>query len=325
MAYASLEEALTIGVGIERQFPCPVHDDTNPSASINSITGFWCCYTCGAWGKTDLSRMEIDPHQAMITLKRLFDKLNPVHLHYPEGWLSVHDSSGPGDYWLSRFTPETCRHFRLGQTPDRDFATIPMRDNSGRVLGIIRRDLTGGKQKYRYPKGVDVTKHLFDYHRIGSDHLILTEGATDAIAVWEAGFNNAMALYGSRISREQVALIRKHHPTKILTCQDQDAAGHGAHERVVQALGRDFVVQRVEWDTYKDLASIPLVERRNMLSEILQERPRFALANREQTRVGSQACGSSRHESETTSSSGTRKLVVPRKTPSGVGLSLKRS
>ena len=313
MAYGSMEEALTLGVGIERSFPCPVHDDSNPSASINAITGYWCCYSCGAWGKADMDRLEFDPLQVKKMVDRITEKMNPVHQIYPEGWLSVFDASGPGPYWSSRFIESASRHFRLGQTADGTFATIPMRDQHGNVLGVIRRDLTGQGQKYLYPYGVDVTKYIFDIHRATKDVLILTEGATDAIAVWEAGFDNAVALYGRGMSRAQAQLIRKHSPTKIMTMQDQDDAGEGAHTRVVALLGKEYPIERVYWDSYKDLASIPLQERVEMLTQITSETPQIRLANGAQTRVGSTPCGSSRQEVKKTSSSSTRKLVVRRK------------
>ena len=34
----------------ERSWKCPVHDDTHASASINTNTGLWTCFACGAGG-----------------------------------------------------------------------------------------------------------------------------------------------------------------------------------------------------------------------------------------------------------------------------------
>jgi len=287
MGYASLDEALAVGSGIERTFSCPAHQDNHPSASVNALTGWWCCYSCGTWGRVDLDRYEYDPLNVRRMVRRVVEKMTPVHQVYPEGWLSIHDAAGPGGYWSNRFDAATCAHFRLGQTADRDAATIPMRDNTGQVLGVIRRDLTGWGQKYKYPYGVDVTKYVFDLHRTETDVLIVTEGATDAMAIWEAGFNHGVALYGSRLSKAQAQLIRRYQPSRILTAQDQDDAGDGAHELVRRTLGSLFPVDRMVWDTYKDLSSIPVHERREMLTEILQEEPESRVANSDLTRVGS--------------------------------------
>ena len=270
MGYLSIEEALTVGTGIERSFVCPVHDDSNPSASVNSLTGYWVCYTCGAWGKVDLDRMEIDPAAVRFMVAKVMEKLDPVHQVYPEGWLSVYDADGPGDYWLSRFAPETCKRFRLGQTHDRQFATIPMRDNTGDVLGVIGRRLEGEGSKYKYPTGVDISRYLFNYHGLYDGRLILTEGATDAMAAWESGYS-AAAIYGSRFSTHQARLIKKFDPSAIFVAFDQDTAGEQAYERVRDKLGTFYPVIRLEWDTYKDLASIPLSERTEMFQRIFQE------------------------------------------------------
>lgn len=323
--WSSLEEALTLGDGVERSFSCPVHDDHSPSASVNSLTGFWYCYACGAWGKADLSRMEIDPLAVRRQVMRMNEKLNPVHQTYPEGWLSVHDAAGPGDYWLSRFDAATCEHFRLGVTLNRDFATIPMRDNSGAVLGVIRRDLVGGQRKYLYPYRVDIGRYIFDFHRCTDDVIILTEGATDTMAVWEAGFNNAMALYGRGMSRAQTKMIKKHAPTMILCAQDQDAAGETAFRRVLDLLGGYFTVRRMVWDTHKDLASIPVDQRREMLSSILQKEPHNRLAIGVQRRVGSETCGSYEPGQMRTSSDATRRPVVLRRRPATADSSSKTS
>jgi hypothetical protein len=322
VAWASLEEALTLGTGIERSFPCPVHDDRNPSASVNSTTGYWYCYTCGAWGQADMDRLEFDPLSVHYTVRRIVERMEQAHQSYPEGWLSVFDAAGPGEYWLSRFGRPACEHFRLGQTADRDAATIPMRGDDGEVLGVIRRDLTGAGQKYKYPHGVDVTRHIFDLHRKDTETLIVTEGATDTVAAWEAGFPHGVALYGSRLSRTQAKLIKKYAPSRIICAQDQDQAGEAAYHHVRNMLGTFFPVVRAHWDEHKDLASIPLAQRVKMLSEMTREEPRFQVAEPEKTRVGSSSCGSSRRgtaQTGLTSSSSTRKLVVRRKRPSGSG------
>lgn len=317
MAYASLEEALTLGTGIERSFPCPVHDDKNPSASVNSTTGYWYCYSCGAWGQADLDRMEFDPLAVRHTVQRIVERMNKAHQTYPEGWLSVFDAAGPGQYWLSRFGRPACEHYRLGQTMDREAATIPMRDATGAVLGVIKRNLVGAvRRKYEYPFEVDVTRYIFDLHRKDTDVLVVTEGATDTIALWEAGFNHGVALYGSRLSRAQAMLLKRYDPRLIICAQDQDEAGERAYQHVKAMLGTTFPVIRARWDGYKDLASIPLDERVKIVTQIVGETPSNAVASADQTRLESQACESSRQPTGRTSSSSSRKLVVRRKRPS---------
>lgn len=269
MSYASLEEALTVGVGIERSFLCPVHDDRNASASVNSLTGLWICYACGARGKADLDKIEIDPLHVQRMVKQALENLDETrHTVYPESWLSMFDATGPGIYWSERFSAAACKHYRLGYNPDPYYSTIPMRDNMGSVLGVIRRSGTIGR-KYVYPFKVNVTDYIFDWHRTTEPYLVLVEGATDAIAAWEAGVQ-ANALYGSRISRAQRMAILKYSPEVIYTAHDNDDAGHEAAKAVAEAFEPYIRVERLSWQYYKDLAAMPLDYRTEVLSRVAQ-------------------------------------------------------
>lgn len=267
--YASVEEALTMGTGVERSFRCPVHDDSNPSASVNSLTGMWICYTCGARGRVDMEKMEIPIDSVLAEMRRVAQIMErPVHKTYPESWLNIYDATGPGDYWLSRFSPEACRHFRLGTDPADEFATYPYRDVSGQVLGVVRRNFEG-RAKYSYPYGSDTSKNLFNYHATSGGEIVVVEGATDAIAAWEAGYE-AWALYGDRLSLAQQRLIAKYSPDRLLVATDQDAAGEFAAEQLSRAFPYLDVV-RLRWPGrdaggWKDLSEMPVGDRRDVLA-----------------------------------------------------------
>lgn len=267
-SWDTLAEALTIGWGIERAFVCPAHPSDNAHASVNAITGWWYCYSCHSSGRVDLDRIETDPHAVRRLVEQTLDTLDRPHPTYPETYLNLYDATGPGSYWLSRFGPEILAAHRFGQDPTGTFAVIPMRDNLGRVLGVIRRDLTGvDKVKYRYPSGLRISDYLYNYARCTQGTILLTEGATDAVAAEEAGFT-AMACYGSNLSRTQATLLCKYAPDRVLVAFDQDNAGHSGFERVLGRIGSDLRVERVWWDTYKDLASMPVELRAQMLDQV---------------------------------------------------------
>jgi len=270
MSYASIEEAMTSGHGIERSFCCHVHQDNVASASVNSLTGLWFCYACGAKGKYNVT--DVTPAQFSAQLRAALERLDNPPRTYGESWLSLYDSMGPGQYWLDRFGEEICRLHRLGQDPAGRFATIPVRDEMGRILGVIRRDLTGeDRAKYRYPSGVDMSKHLYNHHRVTGDVLLLTEGATDAIAAEEAGFPTAVATYRNGVSRAQERLILQYAPRVVLVAYDQDDKGEMGATAVYDRLNRRVPVDRLTWDTYKDLAAIPLSDRTAMMSALSEQ------------------------------------------------------
>jgi 5S rRNA maturation endonuclease (ribonuclease M5) len=269
--YASLEDALINGRGTERSFLCHVHGDTNPSASVNAVTGLWYCYACHAKGKVDLNDIDLDPYAIRRRISSIIERIETGEVIYPENWLNIFDATGPGDYWLSRFSEQICREHRLGTTPDGLYATIPLRDNDGTVKGVIKRSLTGQLPKYHYPYQAKLSQRLYNYHRADKDMVVLTEGATDAIAFDEVAPGYSMAIYGSSLSRAQVRLILRYAPRLIVVATDQDTSGRIAYQQIRGALGQFYPVIRLTWDTHKDLASIPLEERREMIGWLLAE------------------------------------------------------
>jgi Toprim-like/CHC2 zinc finger len=288
MSYATITEALTSGTGVERSFLCPVHDDHNASASVNSLNGLWICYTCGARGKADMDRMEIDPYQVQRMCIKALDTIDvTIHTIYPQAWLGTFDASGPGEYWLNRFTPKTCAYFRLGTTDL--YPTIPMRDNDGNVLGVIKRSAIPAR-KYVYPYGVNVGNYIFDIHRQDQNYLVVTEGPTDAMASWEVGIP-AIALYGSRFSDAQAAQIRKYYPEVVYSAHDQDEDGEKAYERLSWGLYPHIQVRRLHWTGYKDLAEMDLSTRRSVLARVAEE---------DLSRVLSRTCSSPTSSKSTT-------------------------
>lgn len=266
MSYLSIDEAMAFGHGIERQFVCHVHDDKNPSASINSITGLWFCYGCGAAGKYDTDKM--DPQLFWKNIERFLEE-EAESREYTESWLDQYDSLGASNYWLTRFRPETVRKHRLGQNYQGTYATIPVRSESGTVLGVIRRDLTGkDSSKYRYPVRVKISRLLYNFEKCSGDEIILTEGATDAIAADEAGFPDAMATYRNGLSEYQIGMLHRYAPRRIYVAYDQDKPGNQGADLIMRKLSRFTEVYRLTWTDYKDLASIPLEDRRNLCESL---------------------------------------------------------
>lgn len=263
----TLAEVLATGHGVERTFTCPMHGDTNPSASVNTIKMVWVCYACGAHGRVggEALALDIDIDAARRYLMRKREDAHPK----PEGWLKLYESSHP--YWRSRFTEATIRHYALGHDYELDAATYPLRSNEGDVLGVVRRPLGESGSKYLYPYGMDISNLLFDYHRADSDVLVLTEGATDAMAGWECWLGASYcAIYGRAFSAAQATLVRRLDPRLIICAFDQDEAGKSAYSEVLYRLP-EYRVARMYWDVTlgKDLASMDLETRTENLIRAL--------------------------------------------------------
>jgi len=243
MRALTLSEALRYGRGVERSFLCPEHGDSRPSASINILKGKWYCYTCHAHGDLTGEARLIEPDYE--TTKLWLDRRLAVGQIYPETWLNRWDAGPVHPYWLNRVGEAAAREFRLGSDPGTNAATYPLRDPSGQVLGVVRRTLGGVGPKYLYPAGVDVGRLLFNYTPDLRDAVVLVEGALDAIALWNVGID-AFAIYGSRISPDQVKLIDRIDPEFVYTCYDLDDAGWHAHLDTERAF-KHRLVSRMTW------------------------------------------------------------------------------
>ena len=269
----TLAQALSSGVGIERKFNCPAHRDVVPSASVNVLKGKWYCYTCHAHGTTDGAVYDdVDDDAFLAALDQLIGVSERAF--HPESWLDQFDAGLPCEYWCSRFEPQTVSHFRLGYDAVRDAATYALRDPSGRCIGVVRRSLAGGT-KYRYPRRVKTNDLLFNYEPTGVDTVILTEGATDAMALWEAGFRAetgqlAVATFSNRISASQARLLARLGPARVIVAYDDDEPGAAGAAQVAALLASDYDLSRPVFPARaKDMADLSIAERRDAIQQAI--------------------------------------------------------
>jgi DNA primase len=274
--YLDLESAILQGDGIERSYVCQNHPDHNASASVNVLTGLFYCYACGHKGKVDLSTVALTSQSVARMAHAAYRSLQ----HQPrlsESWLNLFDGDGPGDYWLGRFSAETCRYLRLGHGPG--VATYPLRDEAGRVLGVVERDLTGEGPKYRYPARVKVSEHLIEAWRCEAETILLVEGMADVAAIHDTGHRAALGTYKAMPSAAQIAVLKRYAPRRVFCAYDMDEAGDKGWQVLRSALRAYCSVQRLFWDTYNDVADIPLSERTEMLDEVLGKKRVDRLVN----------------------------------------------
>lgn len=267
----TLHEALTYGHGVERPFLCPVHGDSRPSASVNTMKGVWYCYTCGAKGGLTGEDALVEPDY--LQMRIWFEKKMEEGRVYPESWLQRWTTVPEHHYWKERgFSSEAVRHFRLGWDPERGAATYPLRDPAGAVLGVVRRNLTDdGGPKYLYPQGVDVGRLLFNYSPGATRSVVLVEGALDAVAAWDVGVE-AFAIYGSRFSDHQRNLVYRCEPDVIYTAYDNDDAGWKAYQQTEWAFP-DIRVVRLTWPRSwgKDVGELTKDRRKFVFADVVSD------------------------------------------------------
>lgn len=267
MRALTLAEAIRVGRGVERSFLCPEHGDSRPSASVNIIKKKWFCYTCHARGGLTGEALLAEPDY--YAMKLWLDAKLEGERVYPESWLSRWDAGPVHSYWLGRVGERAARGFRLGFDAEQLGVTYPLRDPHGGVLGVVRRSLQGDGPKYKYPTGVDVGRLLFNYSPRQREAVVLTEGALDAIALWNVGID-AFAIYGSRLSVHQVRLLDRIDPEFVYTAYDQDKAGWQAHQETRELL-RHRRVERLTWPRAwgKDVDEMGPTRRRIVVDDLV--------------------------------------------------------
>ncbi len=134
---------------------------------------------------------------------------------------------------------------REGRTYDRfrGRIMIPIHDPQGRLVAFAGRTLTGDDAKYvNSPEGPLYHKSsvLYNFHRAkedmrSSECAVMVEGYFDAISCARAGVKNVVAVSGTALTEEHVALLKR-HTDQVTLCLDQDRAGRAAAERAFQML-----------------------------------------------------------------------------------------
>lgn len=233
---------ITVVSGGEAMCRCIVHDDSKASMQFNLNTGLWVCFACGEGGNLKRLCRELgisivaDPEPDIQELIKKLDLLRMPSRKagQPEPLDESHLTRYrfPTDYWTGRgFTDETIAAFDLGFDPMHDLVSIPVRDEHGRLLGVIKRYLDPDAElRYRYPKGFSRSQNLFAswlIEQAATDLVVICEGAVDAMKVWQAGFP-AVAQYGSSIGPAQVRLLRRLGVGQVVLFFDNDKAGRKA-------------------------------------------------------------------------------------------------
>ena len=128
---------------------------------------------------------------------------------------------------------------------------IPIKDELDRVVAfggrIYTKDST--QAKYINTKETQVFKKgelIFNLERASKDKtrdfLIINEGYMDVIQSASNGINNAVALMGTSLTDEQVALLKK-YTNKVVICLDGDMPGVEATKSLI----RQFEKERIEY------------------------------------------------------------------------------
>ncbi|MFW5927477.1 MAG: DNA primase [Wenzhouxiangella sp.] len=195
------------------------------------------------WFRRQLGHSE--PARAYLK-SRGFDKttVDEFGIGYaPDAWQAL------SDFLVSEgFRPQELEEAGLvtrrdGRTTDkfRDRIMFPIHDRRGRVIAFGGRALGDRGPKYMnspetpvFHKGRELYR-LFQVRRGGlPERILVVEGYMDAAALFQYGFDNAVATLGTSVTADHMTLMFRASPV-VVFCFDGDRAGRQAAWRGLEA------------------------------------------------------------------------------------------
>jgi DNA primase len=119
-------------------------------------------------------------------------------------------------------------HFKLGNSNEgknKDRCIIPIYFKD-KAVGFHGRALKDDMDpRYYNSPGFDIKDYIFNYDGCEKGgEIIVVEGAFNAMSLWEKGFTNVVATFGTKFTPKQVQLIFSLAPESIVICFDRDSS-----------------------------------------------------------------------------------------------------
>jgi DNA primase catalytic core len=123
-----------------------------------------------------------------------------------------------------------------GQEHFRGCVTVPIFDSQGNIAGIYGRRITAAEPHHLYLPG----PHRGVWNGAAAktnQTLFIAEAILDGLSLWQAGFKNVIALYGTNgWTADHETLLRANGTTEIYLCLDNDEAGRNGTEQLKEKL-----------------------------------------------------------------------------------------
>jgi len=226
---------------------CPLHQERNPSFSLNLKHGAWTCFAgCGQGGFHRLvmrvnSCSIVAAHDWMLNAAALMPVKNPdanppVELLPDMRWASLFNSVNRDEmpqWWFDRgFTWETTNTWDIRWNGEHGQLIIPFYkypdiQDEQLLLGTITRNLKNGP-KYVNSPGLPRSKYLYGLTAQHGPLLILTEGPLDHLWLQQNKIAPSAALLGLNMSEEHIRLLHGFDEICLALDNDyKDKVNHG--------------------------------------------------------------------------------------------------
>jgi DNA primase len=204
-------------------------------------------YQALAQAQTFFRRQLGNSEPARAYLKsRGFDKVTVDEFgigYAPDAWQALSDGLINEGFRQQEIEEAGLATRRDGRLTDkfRDRVMFPIHDRRGRVIAFGGRSLGERGPKYMnspetpvFHKGRELYR-LFNVRRGGlPERILVVEGYMDAAALFQFGFDNAVATLGTSVTSEHMSLLFRASPV-VVFCFDGDRAGRQAAWRGLEA------------------------------------------------------------------------------------------
>ena len=282
--------------GDELIHSCPLpfgghkNGDTNPSASINTQTLLFNCFTCGGgdvvWlvsnvlGLTRTEAISLLRKEAegtkLVPVEQFVDKLKDIFNDTPQARDEIPIFSnnilsrwiGPCSYLTDRgVSPAVQEQMLTGVDTNRievagqdsvrvDRVVIPHFIN-GKLVGWVARKIeeVPGVPKYRNSKGFPRGAWLYNLDNARDcEHVYVVESPMSVLVLKSRGINNVVATFGAKVEDKQINLLRQF--SKVTAFMDGDDAGRKATLHLVEKLSCYTKLRVIDTPDGEDPASL---------------------------------------------------------------------
>lgn len=126
----------------------------------------------------------------------------------------------------------------------------------------IKRHSSAKEKEYRkvlFPSGFKSGENLFGYDdvSVGAKRLLITEGPREVMKLWQEGYKDAVAVFGTNVTKGHLKLLSELAPKNVMIMFDGDEKGREASKKVAQKLFRFFTTYIVEVPNLYDPKTLP--------------------------------------------------------------------
>lgn len=253
---------------------CPFHNEDTPSCFVDKDSGKFYCFGCHKGGgfKTLLKQLNVEididikPTRKVIVAKPeivLDEGILRNYMYKPK---------------LDKFNVDLLLKHKIGYDVKRSRNIFPIRNWKGELVGVSGGTTIGATPKYKVYRGgywadkwymsdygewfdelypnygtLSKSKYIWNYDKVfgnllyskKKENVFIVEGFKAALWLIQHGFENTVALMGSAVYDDQVALLSR-LDARFFVFLDNDAAGKKGTEEIKEKM-REFDLNFVKY------------------------------------------------------------------------------